>query len=194
MEIIGICGGSCSGKSTIVNSLTNQLKNLTVVHFDDFFVGKDKLEGQDIKNWENPNLYRLNDYEDTLKKLKKNENVLIEANSRESRHEGIKTRVIKPNDYVIVEGFLTFYTLESRKYFDKKIYLDIPEEEIIKRRHERMKNGGGHYSDEYIRKTLIEEHRKNVLPQKQFADLIVDATKTPEEIVGEALSFIVKSK
>ena len=194
MEIIGICGGSCSGKSSIVNALTNQLTNLTVVHFDDFFIGKDKLEDKDIKNWEDPSLYRLNDYENTLKKLKQNEGIVIEANSRESKHEGIKTRVIKPNDYVVVEGFLTFYTPESRKYFDKKIYLDIPEEEIIKRRYERMKNGGGYYSDEYIRKTLIEEHRKNVLPQKQFADLVVDATKTSEEMVDEVLAFITKPK
>lgn len=190
MEIIGICGGSCSGKSTIVNGLASKIKDLTVIHFDDFFIGKDKLENQTIKNWEDPKLYRLNDYNDSLRRLKENQIVEIESNSRESKHEGIKTRIIKPSMYVVVEGFLTFYTLESRKYFDKKIFLDIPEEEIIKRRYERMKNGGGQYSDEYIRKTLIEEHRKNVLPQKQYADLIVDAMNSTEEILDKILSFL----
>jgi len=193
MEIIGICGGSCSGKSTLVNGLISQLSNLTVIHFDDFFIGKEKLEGQDIKNWEDPKLYRLDDYENTLKKLKQNESVEIEANSRESRHEGLNRRILKPNDYVVAEGFLTFHTQESRKYFDKKIYLDISEDEIIRRRYERMKNGGGQYSDEYIQKTLIEEYRKNVVPQKEYADLIVDATKPPEEILNEVILFITKS-
>lgn len=190
MEIIGICGGSCSGKSTLVNGIVNYLKKLTVIHFDDFFVGKDKLTGQVVNNWEDPKLYRLNDYEKTLRKLREYESVEIEANSRESRGEGLKTREVNPNDYVVVEGFLTFYTPESRKYFDKKIYLDIPEEEIIRRRYERMKNGGGQYSDEYIRTTLIQEHRKNVLPQKQFADLVVDATESPEAILKKVLTFI----
>ncbi len=191
MKIIGICGGSCSGKSTLVKQLELKLKNTTILHFDDFFIGKEKLVGKDVKNWESPELYRLSDYENTLKELKQNRSVEIEANSRESRYEGIKTRIIKPSEYVIVEGFLTFYIESSRKYFDKKIYLDIPEEEIIRRRYERMKNGGGQYSNEYIRKTLIEEHIKNVLPQKNYADLIVDATKPPEDMVSEILSFIL---
>lgn len=190
MEIVGICGGSCSGKSTVVDGLASKIKDLTVIHFDDFFIGKDKLENQTIKSWEDPKLYRLDDYNDTLRRLKENQNVEIESNSRESKREGVKARIIKPSAYVVVEGFLTFYTLESRKYFDKKIFLDIPEEEIIRRRYERMKNGGGQYSDEYIRKTLIEEHRKNVLPQKQYADLVVDATTSPEEILDRILSFL----
>lgn len=190
MEIIGLCGGSCSGKSTIVNGLASKIKDLTVIHFDDFFIGKDKLENQTIKNWEDPKLYRLDDYNDTLRRLKENQNIKIESNSRESKHEGVKTRIIKPSAHVIVEGFLTFYIPESRKYFDKKIFLDMPEEEIIRRRYERMERGGGQYSDEYIRKTLIEEHRKNVLPQKQYADLIVDAMKSTEEILDTILLFL----
>lgn len=55
-----------------------------------------------------------------------------------------------------------------------------------------MANGGGQYSDEYIQRTLIEEHRKNVFPQKQFADLVVDATKPSEDIITEVLLFITK--
>lgn len=192
MKIVGICGGSCSGKSTLVKNLEGIVKDMTVIHFDDYFIGKDKLVGRNITNWEDPSLYRLDDYLNTLKKLKQNEAVEIEANSRESRHEGIKTRLIKPNGTILVEGFLTFYVEESRRYFDKKIYLDISEEEIIKRRYERMKNGGGEYSDEYIQKTLIEEHRKNVLPQKQYADLVVDATLPIEEIIKRVSTFILE--
>lgn len=190
MKIIGICGGSCSGKSTLIENLEVKLKNLTVVHFDDFFVGKERLEGKEINNWEDPTLYRLDDYEKALEQLSKGKDAEIEANSRESRHEGISSRILKPADYVIVEGFLIFHTERARRYFDKKIYLDIPEEEIIKRRYERMNNGGGKYSDEYIKVTLIQEHRKLVIPQKQYADLIVDATKSSKEMAEEVLAFI----
>ena len=105
---------------------------------------------------------------------------------------GIDTRTIRPTRYVLVEGFLVFYPEKSRSYFDIKVFLDISEDEIIRRRYERMSQGGGHYSDEYIRKTLIEAHRKYILPQKQFADLVLDANKPIEVSAKEVLKFIQK--
>lgn len=191
MKIIGICGGSCSGKSTVVTALANKITNLTVIHFDDYFIGKDKLEGLNITNFEDPKLYRLTDCENTLKNLKEGKSVTIEANSRESRHEGIKNRTIEPNDFVILEGFLIFYTPELRSYFDKMVFLDISEEEMVRRRYLRMENGGGSYSDEYIKKILVGEYRKNVRPQKQYADLVIDATQTPIEIIKQIESYIL---
>ncbi len=188
MKIIGICGGSCSGKSTLVNVLTSKLKELTIIHFDDFFVGKDAIEDQDIQNWEDPTLFRFTDYENTLRTLKGGKEIQIQANSRESRHQGLTTRILKPNKYIIVEGFLIYYTENARKYFDTKIFLDIPEDEMIRRRYIRMENGGGKYSDKYLRETLVNEYRKNVIPQKQYADLIIDGTKSPENILREILS------
>ena len=95
---------------------------------------------------------------------------------------------------MVVEGFLIFYTDKARRLFDKKIYLDISKKEIIKRRYQRMTQGGGLYSDEYIRKTLIDEHRKNVLPQKEYADLIIDATRSRDEILKGVLLFIETEK
>lgn len=190
MKLIGICGGSCSGKSTLVKALSLKLKNLTIIHLDDFFVGKSKINVEEIKNWEDPKLYRLDEYVEVLKKIKSGKSVKIEANSREARKEGLTSRTLEPNDHVIVEGFLTFYPEAARQYFDTKIYLDISEEEIIKRRYERMESGGGKYSDEYIHVTLIQEHRKIVVPQKQYADLILNATKATDILVQEVIKFI----
>ena len=191
MKLIGICGGSCSGKSTLVKALASRQTNLSIIHFDDFFVGKAKINVEEVKNWEDPALYRLDEYVDVLRKLRNGDQVEIEANSRESRQEGLTSRILKPNDYIIVEGFLIFYPQTARQYFNKKIYMDIPEEEIVRRRYERMNSGkGGKYSDEYIRKTLIQEHRKIVVPQKQFADLVLDATRPVEELVHEVVNFI----
>lgn len=190
MILAGICGGSCSGKSTIVEGLKSSLSDLTIIHFDDFFIGKEKLEGQNITNWEDPKLYRLDDFEKTISSIKQGMSVEIEANSRESRHEGLKTRVLKPSKCIVVEGFLVFYTENVRQCFDKKIYLDITEAEIIRRRYDRMDKGGGKYSDEYINMTLIEEHRKNVVPQRQYADLIIDATGPINENIDKVAAFI----
>lgn len=193
MLLIGICGGSCSGKSTLVKALCEKLDNTSIIHLDDFFVGKSKINAQEITNWEDPNLYRLDEYVNVINKIKCGETVEIEANSRESRHEGITSRIITPNNYVIVEGFLTFYPSDIAKYFDKKIYMDIPVNEIIRRRYERMaKADSGKYSDEYIKETLINEHKRVVLPQIMSAELIIDATKDTKSIANEVIEYLKK--
>jgi uridine kinase len=192
-QMIGICGGSSSGKTTLGKSLASKisLTDLTIVHFDDFMIHVSKLDVSNITNWESPSLYRFDDFEKALKELKEGRVVEIEANSREAKKEGVTARILTPNKYMLVEGFLIFHTQESRNHFDKRIFIDLPEDEIVKRRYERMKGKEGFWNSyEYISTILVEEHRKVVLPQKQYADLVLDGTKTTEYLLQETLEFI----
>lgn len=189
--IIGISGGSCSGKSTLAKHLIKKLDHSSLVHFDDFFVGKENIDTSTIKSWEEPNLYRLDEYLQVLQNLKQGKETKMKANSRESRKSKITTRIIKPTKYIIFEGFLLFHPKGSSDFFDKKIYLDISEKEIIRRKYKRMNEGGGKYSDEYINKTLIEAHRKYIIPQEKHANLTLSATEAIEFLVNKALNFIL---
>ena len=89
--IIGIGGGSCSGKSLLTDKLSKTLEDSSIIHFDDFFVGKRNLVGGEVENWENPELYRLDGYLKVLQNLRNGKETIIEANSRESRKLGIDT-------------------------------------------------------------------------------------------------------
>lgn len=190
MNIIGICGGSCSGKSTLAAELTKHLAGSQIIHFDDFFVGKENIKDKVVNSWEEPELYRLDDFQDVLNTLRSGRVATFKANSRESRKEGLEYRTISPGEYILVEGFLIFFKEEFIKYFDKRIYLDISADEIIKRRTERIAKGGGQYPENYLTEILIPAHEKYVLPQKHFAELELDATKPVEELANLSLSYI----
>jgi uridine kinase len=190
MMIIGIGGGSGSGKSTLASELKNHLGEAELIHLDDFFVGKDNIKIEAVKSWEEPELYRLDEFIKVLKTLKLGEEVSFKANSRESRREGLEYRTIFPKKYILVEGFLIFLKDELVDCFDKKIYLDITEEEIIKRRNERVIKGGGKYPENYMEEILIPAHHKYVVPQKQLAELILDATNNIDELVKLSLGYI----
>ncbi len=184
--LIGIAGGSCSGKTTIIEGLkARHGDSLTTLMFDDYIYSKKEIDYSRVVDWERIDLYDLRRLVIDLTRIKNGEVIVYSSNSRESTQAGIKKRVAEPKPLVVIEGFLLFANPEIRKQLDLMIFLDIPEEEMLRRRFARRIEGNPWDSKEYIYTCLIEGHRKNVLPTKVFAHHILDATKSPEELVGE---------
>src|SRR5579859_3779753 len=169
-RFVGITGGSCSGKTTLEHNLEVMLGDrLTLFPFDDMFVGRAALAGRTVTDWEDPNLYRWGDFVSHARDLKAGRAVTIIANSRESKAAGINTRRIEPRPIVVVAGFLVLYDPEVTKMFDITIYLDVPEDEIIRRRLARANPDSPWDSTEYINGALIPGHRRVVVPQRELA-------------------------
>lgn len=140
MKLIGIAGGTCSGKSTLLRSLSDKLGDkVSTLSFDEYFVGSDKYDIDDITNFEDPRLYNFDKFIKDLESLKSGESLTIRANSRESAQAGIKEKIIASKSIIIVDGFLIFYRPEARRLFDKKLFIDLPDAEILKRRFARTK-------------------------------------------------------
>lgn len=191
IELIGICGGSCSGKTTLVEGLKAVLGNqMAHLRFDDFFVGLDRLESRQITDWESPELYRYEDYIRSLNALKNGHAIEVECHSRECMEKGSSLVVVQPERFTVVEGFLIFYHLGARFYFDQLIYIDLPEEEIVRRRLGRTNSQHGWDDEEYIRGQLLKGHRRYVLPQRRFANLVLDGLSPQEEILRHVIEFI----
>lgn len=190
-RFVGITGGSCSGKTTLEHNLTAKFGDrLALFPFDDMFVGRSALAGKTITDWEDPDLYRWDDFVGHMRDLKEGRAVTIIAKSRESKAAGIDTRRIEPRPIVAVVGFLTLHHPEVRKLFDTTIYLDVPEDEIIRRRTARANPDSPWDSAEYIHGMLIPGHRRVVVPQLEFADHVLDATAPPEQLAGEIAAII----
>lgn len=165
VKVIGICGVSCNGKSAIANRLKQRLKDVRLLCFDDYYLSTKELTDKNI-SWESPYHFRYNQYLKDLQEL-----------------------MAKTEGLIIAEGFLIFYDEEARDLFDLKIYLDLPEKEIVKRRVAR-KRGTESDTLEYINDELLVGHRKFVYHQKKHVDLVIDATKPIEEIEKEILEVI----
>lgn len=190
-KMVGIAGGSCSGKTTLETNLQALMGDaLSVLPFDDMFVGLPALEGRVVDTWENPSLYRWNDYERHLQELKLGRIATITANSRESTEAGVSTRNIEPRRIVVVAGFLVLHSPAIRELFDLSLYIDVPEEEIVSRRIARAKPDNPWDSTEYITGALLAGHRQFVAPQREVADHVLDGLLLPEQLASEVMAII----
>lgn len=185
---IGIAGPSCSGKSTFTDALATGIgvNNVEVVHADDYWnqnFTPPVVNG--YKNREIPESIRTDLLFSHLRALRNGETVEILHRSFEI--EG-NTREALPRKFVIVEGFLLLYEERIRSLFDLKLFLDLEEDEIVRRRLQR--NRSGKRREEYYRTILLSEYRKYGLLAKKYADVILDGTRTKEENIRRVLEKI----
>jgi uridine kinase len=192
MQLIGITGGTCSGKTTLLTKLAAKHRNdIYTVSFDEYFIGSDLYNIDEITNFEDPALYNFDQFVTDLTLLKQGESLTIRANSRESSEMGIKQKIVANKPIVIVEGWLLFYNPKARELFDTKVYLDLPDDEIIARRYARS-NGSKHWdSQDYIKNKIIPGQRMYVEPQKAYADIVLDGSQ-PREVLVERISELLQ--
>jgi uridine kinase len=156
--IIGLCGVSCGGKTTVLAKLREGLgEGVSVISFDDYYIETSKMVDQGV-SLESPDHYQYDHFVRDLKKM---------------RTEGAGV--------TLVEGFLIFQDEEARSCYDAKIFIDLPEDVIRQRRISR-KRGSESDTLEYINNELIPGQREYVYPQKKFADIILDGRKSVTEL------------
>ena len=180
MLIIGIAGGTGSGKTTVVNQIINQLPTdeVGVITQDSYYKATDSLSYNERVqiNFDHP---RSIDFElliNHLKLLKKGETIaqpvysFVEHNRTK---ESVKTH---PRKVVIVEGILIFNSEELRSLFDIKIFVHAETDERLIRRLRRDITERGRDLDEVLNRyqnTLKPMHQQFIEPTKNFADIII---------------------
>jgi uridine kinase len=190
-RFIGITGGTCSGKTTLEDNLAAIFGDeICLFPFDDMFAGLQALQGRKVTNWEAPGLYRWNDLIQHLHDLKNGRPTTIDARSRDSAPAGILTRRIEPRPSTVVAGFLTLYHPAVRDLFDSTIYLHAPEEVLVARRLARANPRNPWDEPHYIHQMLMPGHRRVVLPQRDFAQHIIDATMPPADVAQQVTRII----
>lgn len=178
--IIGVCGRSCSGKSTVVKELEEKYKG------EFLHICQDKFFKVKADNWEKPESLRFDRLIHSLKKLKNGETTHIP----EHRWTEIFDREVKPHKVIIVEGYLLFVDKNLNKLFDKKIFVEVSDLNILYRRLNRQDL---HKNEmEYIMNFVIPESKKFEEKQRKEADVIIDGNKTKEEIIKNVESYIKK--
>ena len=180
MLVIGIAGGSGSGKTTVVNEITKKLKERVVVIPQDSYY-KDSsdvpMEERLKINYDHPDAIDFDLLCEQLKELKKGRSVeqAVYSYITCSRSK-TETVTVNPAEVIIIEGILIFTCKKLRDQMDIKIYVDADDDDRLLRVLSRdiLKKGR-------TLETVMERYQKTVKPMylqfiepsKRYADIIV---------------------
>lgn len=189
---IGIAGASRSGKSTLARELSSVWGDqVNWLNFDNYIKPIPEEEWPLIKDWEDASLYDTDRLAEDLSKLSEGKSIEYHKRSWESIAANSQTSVLlAPSKYVLVEGFLLFSNPELRNKFDHKFFIDVSEQLMIERRLASGALGSPLCDMEYINGVLIPSYRRDVLPQKQYSDIILDGSTPTSRLVTQVLERV----
>ena len=180
MLIIGIAGGTGSGKTTVVNQIIKQLPTdeVCVISQDSYYNATDNMPYDERTkiNFDHP---RAIDFEliiKHLKALKTGKTVNQPVYSFVTHNRTKDTVKTHPRKVVIVEGILILNNKDLRDLFDIKIFVHAETDERLIRRLKRDITERGRDMDEVLSRyqtTLKPMHQQFIEPTKNFADLII---------------------
>lgn len=201
MLIIGIAGGTGSGKTTVVRNILKHLntENVLVVSQDNYYKDHNELsleERQKI-NFDHPRSIDFELLTEHVTQLKNGEVVNQPVYSFITHSRTDETLVTHPKNVIIIEGILVLTNPELRELFDVKIFVHADSDERLIRRIQRDITERGRDLEEVLnryRTTLKPMHEQFIEPSKIHADIIVPNMKKKNEAAIRLLSTLIKDK
>jgi uridine kinase len=178
--IIGIAGGSGSGKSTVANNVAELLTTSSVafIDMDAYYKNFPSLTLEERKklNWDHPDAFDYDLLCAHLEALARREAIAKpEYDFVTHLRRSAPTRV-EPADVIVIDGILLFVDERVRELCDVKVFVDADADIRIIRRIERDTHDRGRPVDEIIEQylsTVQPMHLQFVEPSKRYADVIV---------------------
>ena len=183
--IIGIAGGSGSGKSTFARRLTEKFPNsVSLVSCDNYYKAHDDipLEARRLLNYDAPEALEFDLMVSHLRALKEGRAVDCPVYDFTLHNRSDKVVRIDPRPVIIVDGILILSDPALRETFDLKIYVETDADERILRRARRDMEVRGRKIDDIMAQylnTVKPMHETHVEPSKKHADLILNGGLNP---------------
>lgn len=180
MLIIGIAGGSGSGKTTVVKSLTEKLKEKVVVIPQDSYY-KDSshlpLEERQQVNFDHPDSIDFDLLVEQLQQLKSGRTIEQPVYSYLTcSRSKTETVTVNPAEVIIIEGILIFTCAKLRKTMDIKLFVDADDDDRLMRVMARDIIERGKTVETVIErytKTVKPMYLQFIEPSKRYADIII---------------------
>ena len=184
MLIIGLAGGTGSGKTTVVHQIMTELPDteVGVISQDSYYKQTDNLSFDEraLINFDHPRAIDFELLVTHLKELKEGNNINQPVYSFVTHNRTDDTVFTHPRKVMIVEGILILANPELRELFDVKIYVHADSDERLIRRMRRDIAERGRDMHEVINRyqtTLKPMHEQFIEPTKAFADIIIPNDK-----------------
>lgn len=184
MLIIGIAGGTGSGKTTVVRQIMNELplEEVGIISQDSYYRESHDLsyEERSLINFDHPRSIDFELLVSHLKALKAGQVIEQPVYSFVTHNRTEDTIVTHPRQVMLVEGILILANPELRDMFDVKIFVHADPDERLIRRLKRDIAERGRDMEEVLnryQKTLKPMHEQFIEPTKAFADIIIPNDK-----------------
>jgi len=177
--LIGVAGGTCSGKTTVAERLAELggASSLTLIKLDSYYVDAPDLplEEREKVNYDHPDAFDFGLLNDQIAALCAGASVPVPVYDYVNYRRSGEVRLVQPAPIVVVEGILVLYEPSLRDRFDLKVYIDTDADlRLIRRlRRDVAQRGRTPESiiDQYLT-TVRPAHEQFIEPSKRHADVI----------------------
>lgn len=178
--IIGICGGTGSGKTTIARAIVKAVgaANVVLVEQDSYYrdLTDMPLDARHLANFDHPDSIETDMLVDHIKRLKQGLAAEMPMYDFKTHTRTTRIETIEPRPVVIVEGILIFAEERVRDLLDVRVFVDTPDDIRFIRRLKRDISERGRTVDSVIDQyhaSVRPMHHEFVEPSKRHADIII---------------------
>ncbi len=195
VKIIGITGGSGSGKSTIVRKISEVCSDFVFIAQDNYYRSASFISNENITafNFDHPDAFDTELLHKHLTSLKRGESIEMPQYDFVHHRRKDETVSVAPRPLVIIEGLMVLYDKEIRDLLDLKLYVDTPDDIRFIRRLKRDINERGRTADSVITQYLEvvrPGHFNFIEPTKAYADLIIPEGGYNESALQVLIPFV----
>lgn len=202
--LIGIAGGTGSGKSTVTREIYKSItdKNVAIIEQDSYYKDQSNLSFEErVKtNYDHPFAFDNELLIEHLKKLLNGESIQKPIYDFENHNRKKETVLVEPRDIIVLEGILILYDEALRNLMDIKLFVDTDADVRVIRRILRDIKDRGRTLDSVVKQymsTVRPAHMQFVEPTKRYADIIIPEggyNKVAIDIIVTKVNDIVKRK
>ncbi|MDD5866326.1 uridine kinase [Lachnospiraceae bacterium YH-ros2228] len=177
--VVGIAGGSASGKTTIVSMIKEAFgEDIVVISHDSYYKAHDELpfDERSRLNYDHPNAFDTNRMISDIKRLKNNEEIDVPVYDYTIHNRTDQTIHVVPKKVIIVEGILILENAGLRDLMDIKVFVETDADERLMRRIRRDVTERGRSVESILNQyaqTVKPMHEQFVEPSKKYADIII---------------------
>lgn len=177
--VLGIAGGTGSGKTTLMRALTQQFEGrIAVISHDNYYRAHDELTLQEREqlNYDHPDALETELLIDHILRLKAGQSIACPIYDYTLHNRSAETLEIAPKPVIVVEGILIFASEPLCDLMDMKIFVDTDDDVRLARRIKRDVRKRGRSLESVITQyltTVKPMHERFVQPSKKRADLVV---------------------
>lgn len=178
--IVGITGGSASGKTLFLDKLLNSFEpnQICLISQDNYYKPRHQqpIDDKGVHNFDMPSSIDFEQYALDIKKIQAGETVYRQEYTFNNPNKKPKVLEFVPSPVVVVEGIFVLYYPELAKLLDLKVFIDAKEYIKLKRRIVRDKVERGYDLDDVLYRYeshVMPTYEKYIEPFKHDADLIV---------------------